>query len=168
MMSGALWMSSVGMRWRGKTKLNGPTTALNKALHPTAYSSVRRSSSLRFRRRVSLSFACLRAAWSQLHFGFALVLCTKFACRSSLVLCKYLQTVSLVRAALFHRLLLFSAFARFGSTPACKYLWASLVVSCLFSSWQLFACGAQTTFVHCQCGVGCFRAFHRRFRAAST
>jgi hypothetical protein len=26
----------------------------NKALHPTAYSSVRRSSSLRFRRRVSL------------------------------------------------------------------------------------------------------------------
>jgi hypothetical protein len=28
----------------------------NKALHPTAYSSVRRSSSLRFRRRVSLSF----------------------------------------------------------------------------------------------------------------
>ena len=32
----------------------------NKALHPTAYSSVR--SSLRFRRRVSWSFACLRAA----------------------------------------------------------------------------------------------------------
>jgi hypothetical protein len=32
----------------------------NKALHPTAYSSVRRSSSLRFRRRVSLSF-CRRA-----------------------------------------------------------------------------------------------------------
>ena len=34
----------------------------NKALHPTAYSSVRRSSSLRFRRRVSLSFCRLRAA----------------------------------------------------------------------------------------------------------
>jgi hypothetical protein len=30
----------------------------NKALHPTAYSFVRRSSSLRFRRRVSLSLAC--------------------------------------------------------------------------------------------------------------
>ena len=30
----------------------------NKALHPTAYSFARRSSSLRFRRRVSLSLAC--------------------------------------------------------------------------------------------------------------
>ena len=34
----------------------------NKALHPTAYSSVRRASSLRFRRRVSLSLCCLYPA----------------------------------------------------------------------------------------------------------
>jgi HKD family nuclease len=35
----------------------------NKTLHPTAYSFARRSSSLRFRRRVSLVVGLVRAAW---------------------------------------------------------------------------------------------------------
>ena len=99
--------------------------------------------------------------------SFAFVFSVKFARFDSLVLRKYLQTTALVFAALFRRLVLVLAFVLFAFVSACKYLCAVFVVSCVVSSWQLFACGAQFTFRCCQCGVGFVRAFCQRGCAAS-
>jgi len=58
--------------WSIRQSRGNPQQRANKALHPTAYSSARRSSSLRFRRRVSLVVVLQRAAWMETRRLFGL------------------------------------------------------------------------------------------------